>query len=220
MPQAESLSEKAASLESSDRQQAAELYQRAAVVYRIGRFPYISSPLKRKLYESQRSVYMKAASLWDVPIEEVIIPHKHAGVGDDKAIPLYLRMPPGASAEKPCPTILLMTGLDGHRPDNTMRTDEFLKRGWATVMYAPLFAQSLSSITYGMLTFAETDPISRAQRIVRRIGRIPSHQIDFGPASWTGWTHRSVSTLARSLHGVSPPEGTMRSEQPTLMLLA
>ena len=27
-----------------------------------------------------------------------------------------------------------MTGLDGYRPDNTVRCDEFLKRGWAVVV--------------------------------------------------------------------------------------
>ncbi len=28
------------------------------------------------------------------------------------------------------PVVVLMTGLDGYRPDNTGRCDEFLKRGW------------------------------------------------------------------------------------------
>ena len=59
------------------------------------------------------------AKLWDVPITEVVIPHKHASEGDGKEIPLYLRIPPTASKESPCPVVLLVTGLDGHRPDNT-----------------------------------------------------------------------------------------------------
>jgi len=32
--------------------------------------------------------------------------------------------------KKKCPVVVLMTGLDGYRPDNTVRCEEFLKRGW------------------------------------------------------------------------------------------
>ena len=39
-----------------------------------------------------------------------------------------------ASAAKPVPSVLLITGLDGYRPDNTQRTAEFASRGWATVI--------------------------------------------------------------------------------------
>ena len=49
-------------------------------------------------------------------------------------MPLYVRYPKGASKEKPCPAVILMCGLDGHRPDNTTRSDEFLSRGWASVI--------------------------------------------------------------------------------------
>jgi hypothetical protein len=76
---------------------------------------------------------MEGVKLWDVPIEEVILPFTDAGEGDGKEIPLYVRTPPQASKENPAPVILLITGLDGHRPDNSQRTDEFLKRGWASV---------------------------------------------------------------------------------------
>lgn len=77
---------------------------------------------------------MKGAELWDVPIKEVIVPFKDAANGDDKSIPLYVRTPATATIEKPVPVILLITGLDGHRPDNSERTDDFIKRGWATVI--------------------------------------------------------------------------------------
>ena len=120
LPHAEALTQKAEALESSNRLEASELYKRAAVVYRISRFPYICSDIKHKAYEAQKAVYLKSANLWDIPLKDVSIPHKHAAAGDAKDIPLYVRYPPGASPEKPCPTILLITGLDGHRPDNTM----------------------------------------------------------------------------------------------------
>lgn len=120
--------------ESSDPSKASELYKRATVVYRISRFPIINTDLKRQAYERQKEAYLKCASFWEVPIKEVVIPHTQAAGKDGKEIPLYVRIPPGASADKPVPTMFLMTGLDGYRPDNTVRTDEFLKRGWATVI--------------------------------------------------------------------------------------
>jgi hypothetical protein len=117
-----------------DVQAASQLYKRASVVYRIARFPIISSPAKEKAWASQKQVYLKAASFWDAPITEHIISHTQASGADAKEIPIYVRLPPGASSTTPCPAILLITGLDGHRPDNTVRTDEFLQRGWASVI--------------------------------------------------------------------------------------
>jgi pimeloyl-ACP methyl ester carboxylesterase len=90
--------------------------------------------LKIKAYKAQKKTYLKGTKLWDVPIQEVILPFKNAADGDGDSIPLYVRTPPVASQEKPVPVILLITGLDGHRPDNSERTDEFLKRDWATVI--------------------------------------------------------------------------------------
>ncbi|KAL2358800.1 Alpha/Beta hydrolase protein [Cryomyces antarcticus] len=133
-PTAEALAKEAQSLESSDRARAIELYRRSACVYRLSRFPYIGTPLKRKAYEEQKKVYMRGARLWDVPLTEEIIPFTDAVEGDGKEIPLYVRTPKDASKEKPVPVMLLVTGLDGHRPDNYERTEEHLKRGWATVI--------------------------------------------------------------------------------------
>lgn len=86
------------------------------------------------MYTKQKSAYLRGSSLWDVPIEEVVIPHKHAAGEDGKEIPLYVRTPPGGQQDQKWPTILLITGLDGHRPDNTERLDDFLARGWACVV--------------------------------------------------------------------------------------
>jgi len=49
-------------------------------------------------------------------LKDVTIPHTHAAGEDGKEIPLYVRIPRGAKADKPVPVLLLMTGLDGHRP--------------------------------------------------------------------------------------------------------
>lgn len=121
----------------SDREAAAQaLYLRACAVYRIARFPYINSALKREAYAAQKATYMKAAARFACPIADVAIPHT-AGTPDDEGtvVPLYVRYPAsGASREKPCPAVLLMCGLDGHRPDNTVRSNEFTARGWASVI--------------------------------------------------------------------------------------
>ena len=77
---------------------------------------------------------MKAASSWIDPVVEELIPHTYASGADGPSIPIYYRAPSTATKEHPVPTILLLTGLDGHRPDNTQRTCEFLKRGWACVI--------------------------------------------------------------------------------------
>ncbi|KAL2042547.1 hypothetical protein N7G274_005041 [Stereocaulon virgatum] len=134
-PVCDDLKSQAASHEaSSQRHLLSPLYLRIACLYRIARFPYISSPLKRKAWELQKEVYMKAGSSWIEPMQEVNVPHTHVSSPVMLDIPIYLRAPVGATKEKAVPTILLIMGLDGHRPDNTQRTDEILKRGWACVI--------------------------------------------------------------------------------------
>ncbi|KXJ89394.1 Alpha/Beta hydrolase protein [Microdochium bolleyi] len=120
---------------------ASELYLRAACVLRIARFPYISShvspqedPTKWRAWEWQKAVYMKAAGkLWKPsPVIEVNMPHVCAAENDlGLSIPAYVRMPPALLC---CPVVILLTGLDGYRPDNTARCNEFLARGWACVV--------------------------------------------------------------------------------------
>ncbi|OAK96891.1 alpha/beta-hydrolase [Phaeosphaeriaceae sp. SRC1lsM3a] len=114
-----------------DRNGAKKLYLNANAVFRLARFPYIGTDLKREVFEEQKKVYLQGARLWDIPITEDVISHKYASEKDGKSIPVYIRHPAG---QGPFPTILLITGLDGHRPDNTERTDEFLARGWAVVV--------------------------------------------------------------------------------------
>ncbi|KAF2396094.1 alpha/beta-hydrolase [Trichodelitschia bisporula] len=131
IPTAEALVAAAAEAEGTNKEEAISLYKRACTVYRLARFPYIGTPLKEKVYAAQKEAYLRGASLWDVPVEEVVIPHTHAAGSDGKEIPLYVRTPKGAVN---APVILLITGLDGHRPDNTERTQAHLDRGWATVI--------------------------------------------------------------------------------------
>lgn len=86
-------------------------------------------------------MYMKAGALWESPVEEAAIPFSYAagldrhGTDDPAGIPAYVRVPRSqATAPGGCPVVILITGLDGYRPDNTVRCDEFLARGWASVV--------------------------------------------------------------------------------------
>ncbi|KAK6436831.1 hypothetical protein LTR95_006973 [Oleoguttula sp. CCFEE 5521] len=136
LPTCEDLVKKAdAAVAEGKKEEGKELYLRACAVYRIARFPYINSKLKEEAYSAQKKAYMKASALFEIPIEDISIPHT-AGIASDegKEVPLYVRLPKGASKSSPAPAILLMCGLDGHRPDNTTRSDEFLARGWASVI--------------------------------------------------------------------------------------
>ncbi|KAJ5836947.1 hypothetical protein N7447_002973 [Penicillium robsamsonii] len=141
LPTATALENEAAqALSKGELDRAADLYRRAAVILRISRFPYVSpstrpeTSIKRRAFERQKQVYLKAASLWKPIITEEVIPHTRRAGRDGPEIPMYIRIPEEASATNPVPVILLMTGLDGYRPDNSQRTHEIINRGWATVV--------------------------------------------------------------------------------------
>lgn len=84
----------------------------------------------------QKKTYLKAGALWLNRVEEVVVKHRYAEGRDRGEIPVYVRTPKmvhidGEEKEGTAfPTVVLMTGLDGYRPDNTLRCEEFLKRGW------------------------------------------------------------------------------------------
>lgn len=137
IPAADKLVSEADSLLAAGKKgEASDLYLRACTVYRIARFPYITSlphindEHKWKAWTAQKEAYMKAGRTWDSPNEEVLVPHVHAAAEEGKEIPVYVRTPTGKKA----PTVILFTGLDGYRPDNTVRCNEFLARGWASVV--------------------------------------------------------------------------------------
>jgi predicted dienelactone hydrolase len=108
-------------------------------LYRISRFPYISSfptissQIKWEAWEAQKEVYMKAASKWESPVKEILIPFTGREGQDRESSPVYIRVPKLERGGK-VPVVILMTGLDGYRPDNTERTSEFLSRGWGVVI--------------------------------------------------------------------------------------
>jgi hypothetical protein len=122
---------------------ASDIYLRAACVYRISRFPYVcsfpvvNSEIKWKAWTAQKVVYIKAASKWEEPITEILLPNTAARGDDRDSIPVYVRLPKAAlvsETHRKIPVVLLLTGLDGYRPDNTERSREFLARGWGCVI--------------------------------------------------------------------------------------
>jgi hypothetical protein len=87
----------------------------------------------REMWEMQKKAYLKAGVLWLNPVEEVVVKHRYAEGRDRGEIPVYVRVPKMVhiDGEKDTfPVVVLMTGLDGYRPDNTVRCEEFLARGW------------------------------------------------------------------------------------------
>lgn len=128
-----------AAIESGNDAVASDLYLRAACLYRIARFPYITSspqvncPVKWRAWTAQKEAYMKAGRTWASPVEDVVILHTHRKHADRSGIPVYLRLPQSSSRENPCPAMVLLTGLDGYRPDNTTRSNEMLERGCAFI---------------------------------------------------------------------------------------
>ncbi|KAI1765695.1 alpha/beta-hydrolase [Hypoxylon sp. FL1150] len=140
LPTAQSLERRGdEALVRKDHAEASHLYLRAACVLRIARFPYLggfpraTDDAKWAAWERQKKVYAKAGSLWSPsPLREVEVPHVFAEGRDRDTIPVYVRVPPGQQKH---PAVILLTGLDGYRPDNTTRCDEFLARGWAAVVF-------------------------------------------------------------------------------------
>ncbi|KAI1327060.1 alpha/beta-hydrolase [Xylariaceae sp. FL0255] len=164
------------------KQEASALYLRAAAVLRIARFPYISAfpevtcSVKWRAWEMQKSIYMKAASQWDCPVEEVEIPFSRREGRDRESIPAYVRVPNTRGVSNKCPVVLLFTGLDGYRPDNTVRTEEFLSRGWAAVVVEipgtadcpadPADPKSAERLWDSVFDWLETDPRFDLRRVM------------------------------------------------------
>ncbi|KAH8886153.1 alpha/beta-hydrolase [Thozetella sp. PMI_491] len=135
---AESLVTRAKSAEAGGEiEQARDLYFRAAAVYRISRFPINRSPLSQKAWELGKETYMAGARYLSPPIQEILIPHKHAlpesGEAADSVIPVYLRIPEGEKPADGWPVLLFICGLDAYRTDHTERISEHVRRGFACI---------------------------------------------------------------------------------------
>ncbi|KAH7304150.1 Alpha/Beta hydrolase protein [Stachybotrys elegans] len=122
-----------------DTSKASELYLRASTIYRIARFPFISGfptatcATKWRAWEAQKKVYLKATALWESTIKEILVQHSHRKGQDRDEIPIFVRFPSKVDKAQKCPVVILLTGLDGYRPDFTAQFQAFHARGWATI---------------------------------------------------------------------------------------
>ena len=119
-------------------QEARNLFLRAAAVYRIARFPINRSPLSQEAWEKGKVAYEKGGQLLDPPSVPIEIPFAHVdtSAGDrDVAIQAYLRLPKGTKPEGGWPILLFICGLDAYKTDHTLRTQEHVDRGYATLSF-------------------------------------------------------------------------------------
>jgi hypothetical protein len=136
---AESLVAQAGEADTSGQpEKARELYLRAAAVYRISRFPVNRTPVSESSWHSGKAAYIKGAHYLDPPILPIDIPFTHADPANgDRAesIQAFLHMPVGVVPESGWPVLLFICGLDAYRTDNTSRTLEHVRRGFATILF-------------------------------------------------------------------------------------
>jgi len=67
------------------------------------------------------------------PVLEVLVPYKSALSHEGKEIPIFFQIPDSATAEKPVPCIMIITGLDGYRTELAVWADGWRKLGVAFV---------------------------------------------------------------------------------------
>ena len=139
VPAAEDLIAKAKKAEAEGaKEEARDLYLRAGVVCRVGRFPIVRSPTGRKLWELNKSAYMAASPYLSPPSSEVSIPFIHAssaaGESAEAIIPAYVRIPDGEVPSNGWPVALFICGLDQYRTDFEQRSAQHTKGGFACVI--------------------------------------------------------------------------------------
>ncbi|KAB8074421.1 Alpha/Beta hydrolase protein [Aspergillus leporis] len=167
-------------LDAGQTDRAIDFFRRAAVVYRISRFPYVDimqpESIKRTAFELQKKAYLQSSSRWDPPMEEVVVTHTYRSGKDGQEIPIYVRVPNNARPDNPVPVVLIMTGLDGYRPDNSQRTHEIVARGWAAVIVEipgtadcpadPADPDSPDRLWESVFAYMATQPMLNTNRVV------------------------------------------------------
>lgn len=134
-PQAEALTRIAEEAEAAgEKEKASEYYLRSSAVWRISRFPAPRSEKQRYAWEEGKKVCLKGLQLREHPVQEVLIPHKHAVKGEGSHIPVYYLLPEGASKEKPAPVVIIITGLDGYRTELAVWMEGWRQQGVGTIV--------------------------------------------------------------------------------------
>lgn len=131
-PQAESLAAIAKDAEANgEKEKASEYYLRSSAVYRISRFPAPRSDVQREAWTKGKEVCLKGLSLRPHPVHEVQIPHTHRHANEGEFIPAYHLVP---DSDKPVPTVIIFTGLDGYRTELAVWMEGWRQVGVATLV--------------------------------------------------------------------------------------
>lgn len=116
---------------------ASNYYLRANQIGHLARYPYLIDDVRMNIYLEQMKSYINGTSFWEYPMEEHWIPHTHANktAGDNTSIPILFRKSPFGAKNASKPSILLITGLDGYRPDMPTEIREYAyAQGWSIVI--------------------------------------------------------------------------------------
>lgn len=131
-PQAEHLASIARDAESKgEKAKASEYYLRSSAVYRISRFPAPRSDVQREAWRLGKEMCIKGLGMREHPVHEVQIPHKHGHANEGKFIPVYHLAP---ESDKPVPTVVIFTGLDGYRTELAVWMEGWRRVGVATIV--------------------------------------------------------------------------------------
>jgi pimeloyl-ACP methyl ester carboxylesterase len=131
-PKAEELKKIAEQAEKDEeKEKASEYYLRSSAVYRISRFPAPRSEVQRTAWKLGKEVCLKGLSLRPHPVREIMVPHKHRNGDEGEHIPVYHLVP---ESDKPVPTLVIFTGLDGYRTELCVWMEGFRALGIATIV--------------------------------------------------------------------------------------
>ncbi|RYC82291.1 hypothetical protein BFJ63_vAg14815 [Fusarium oxysporum f. sp. narcissi] len=117
-PHASNLYDTAAAAEQAgELEKASEYYLRAANVWFISRYPHILTDIQRNAWERSKVSTLKGLQLRGIPMEEILVPHKHGLESEGKHVPIWISLPSDASKENPVPIVFGIGGLDSWRPE-------------------------------------------------------------------------------------------------------
>ena len=190
MPIGDVYMDQAKSLESKDKNAAAQAYQQAMQYYLFGRFPVEDSPMTLQSYERSKESFKAYAKLVDPVIEPFSFDFKGQSVTG------YLRKPKGVV--KP-PIVITVGGLDSRKENNAIREAEYLKHGVAFLsMDMPGTGENKIKIEPG----AEGVFSAAIDALQKRSDIDATRVVVFG-GSWGGhWSARVGYTEIKRLKGV------------------
>lgn len=112
-----------------DRETARKNYLGAYGLYRMARYPCVSTPGKRAAYEKAKEYLRKAYAVQGAPIRVVEMPFR-GKPGEGTKVTGYLRVPSGRA---PAPVLVAWAGIDSYKEEWMVRAEAFFARGIATL---------------------------------------------------------------------------------------